>query len=1497
MVACTNLTSLTDQPKVCCVFNYDEFGGPVAGQERECIPIGLGAGDGVTELECLADISYINKDGAPITVKNGEIQECCRDCNPPPKTLVRSGGRLVRNGNALTKSPGAEPEKCCCGDECTCKQVPDCEQVRCYPTHQPPADDKCKGRCLEKAYDLAGNEILEDRTMTCATRPGCCKDDDEDCADTCSDGAEPGGVFGGGAGTEKITEQAKKTWTEMLCTNCGGCCVHNYDTDQESPTFGDILSRTLNRNTTKEACEATLYDPDDPTTPFGPIGTWYDDAQDPNICNPDCCATITRGNQKAASCRPTALTECNPCTGSCIEIARENNDWLCPRVECKTKQECCGAGNENCTPQCGAATAQYRWVANNCGTDGDKCGTCCKNIYNGDELEVINVVCDNTKTTRASCEELVTAGSGLRQYGVWHAFETCAACNSTPCCREITCPDGKTHTTCLNVAPEDCDFCNGSCLDKATGNRTCAHYRVCCGVNGEKCNTTCGVAATHEWAASCANPQKCGACCRIVYDGPGNAALVLEAECLPDIIRAVDCGLNAEDEAELRPDYDIRYSWKPFETCATAKCAQKKCCGETCPGDVGCIDIDINAACDPCKGRCYDNATETATCKTKQDCCGDDGALCRGCPGNGVDIVATDPAFTWGGCFENGTKCGVCCELTLNAAGVAVSSTCHDEDDMTYDECLALPNASWKAFETCASAICIPRTCCDDVTCPDQVICIAVDKDNGTCAAPCRGECYAIDATGAKEGDPFCATKVDCCGEQNEKCTPQPGFCPGSNTVPTHSWPNDCADPAICGVCCKRNVGAGGAITYSCDDTKDNQTDCTAANYGVWYAFGTCAACGETKQVCVEAKCKKIVTVGGVNQEFTVTNATCKPVAPDKTNCKGICTEFATAGRPYAVTTCKTKSECCGSNGGKCNNVCGSVPTHSWSSSCNDPEKCGVCCVTTNVGGGNISAGMPEENIGRADCEAKGQAGGGVGVTAVWIPLGTAQDCSIEKCCGTCPDGSISCIDQPPGTPCLQPCNGRCYTVDAAGNVDLTQPDTCATKEACCMQNGINVCQNECKPGKRWTPTCPENAIKCGVACKTTYSGTTILGAECVPGITTLAMLSAAQANLAPNETLTWKPWDTCATVICRAKKCCKEKCPGELACVDVDESDACEPCSGLCYAAVIDPVTDNYVIAPDAVPECRTRSECCGGANEKCASIASCPPQTELKVFVSCDNNCPSGDCLCTDANYAANNDIRSQTRTEPVSGRPFTHWVITEQCQSLLFSLPDPGLSTNNFVGNFNNFVNGSAYSLTYVPVQGPWIEDPCYTSCGEPPTGDADETQYNQCINEQSQLFTTPYEFKPCYPDVLAGQKVYAYAEWCSYDKHPPADYTGVADGHTSTKAGALAFYMCKDKKLVNVTDDIITKKTVKKCSYTRLVFPATTPVSVNTDVDLFNWKFCYTETATGAFTELKTDFSQSCFSGLSVCGAYASPSSEIKDPDMLGCPQPFTANPLP
>lgn len=843
MVTCSNPPPLLGQPKVCCVFNYDAVGRNIGGT-RNCTPIGAnqnGQDQTITEAECVAGVVYNNERGEPLPpVPYGEIKECCRDCNPPPKKLILSGGWLVRNGGALNMSPDAEPEKCCCGDECVCKQVPEgCEQVRCYPTAAPTLDDKCRGRCVIRTYDAAGNEILDDRTMICATKLQCCAEDDSTCSPACVDGSLP-----------PVSQPARddipaaNQWDAMPCTTCSGCCVHNYDTDAESPTFREILSRTLNREMTKEECETTLYDPDDPTTPFGKIGTWYADAQDPNICNPYCCETQQLGDKKQASCQRTSAATCNPCLGKCVDLKRENSEWLCPRSECKTKQACCGAGGEKCAPQCGSATAEYAWIQLSC-SDGDKCGKCCRYVWDTVTNNHSAIICDVDTNTKTKCEREIQLPSGVsKPYGIWYPFGTCADCNPTPCCREITCPDGKTRAICVNVEPQDCNRCNGRCTDLSTLQQSCKTKQACCGNDGKKCETACGVDATHSWTAACADPQFCGACCRIVSAGANN---IIAATCLPNITRAIDCVLTPDDIAAQQPNNIITYSWRPFETCATAKCAQKKCCGELCPGDVGCVDVEFSAPCDPCKGRCVNNNTGTKSCETKQACCGNDGARCRGCPANGT-VPAVPAVFEWSGCNDNETKCGVCCVVTKNYAGEAVSAECRN---ISYDACAALgPDASWKPFETCASAICIPRTCCDDTSCANQAICVTVDKNN--CSNPCRGKCKE-----KSTNITTCATRVDCCGADLSKCYGKciGGSTPGSSALrepSTHEWDDSCVSSSICGVCCRFIYNSDGNATGTvCDSDTTTQGVCErlitqpggAKPYGVWRPSGTCSSC------------------------------------------------------------------------------------------------------------------------------------------------------------------------------------------------------------------------------------------------------------------------------------------------------------------------------------------------------------------------------------------------------------------------------------------------------------------------------------------------------------------------------------------------------------------------------------------------------------------------------------------------------------------------------
>lgn len=1461
MVVCESLPPVDGHKSVCCVIEYNFQGEPVG--NNACVIIG----DGFSTADCtrLFDFPLLgaDPDDPPLRLPYGTVADCCRDCFPPAKKLVLSGGRLVRNGAAFTMSPEDEPDKCCCGDECACKEVPDCTHVRCYGTKDPSPTDKCKGRCIIRTYDEDGYEVVDDRQVICATLTQCCADDNTTCEQTCKDGnyvmTSPAVEY----------EPPANAWAAMPCTDCGVCCVNNYDEDPTSPTFRQVLSKTGTTDQTQEECEASHPFLPDPANPFGPVGVWHPNTDNVNICNPNCCQQQIRGDEKAAVCAPTSATECDPCVGRCIEIEYENNPAKCPREECKTKQECCGDGGEKCEPQCGAAAAQYRWEEG-CG-DGSKCGTCCQAIYN-DEGAVIELTCDAATTTLAECERLVGIGNDPSgnplpdsAYGSWFPFGTCAECNATPCCREITCEDGSTDTICATVAADDCDFCNGTCLEIATGNKTCAHYTDCCGADGEKCESFCDNVATHSWTDNgCTDPELCGACCRVVYSDATAGATALEATCVAEITKAADCKLTEEDEAQQEEEgYVISYTWKPFKNCASAKCGTKRCCGEKCPDDVGCIDVDINDECDPCKGRCYDVAAETASCKTKQECCGDDGAKCRGCPGTGEDGGgATPPEFEWSGCFENGQLCGICCVITLDSAGDPVSSECEEE---SYEECIARgANASWKAFESCGSAVCIPRSCCNDEICPGQTICVAIDKDRGACDDPCRGECYAIDETGAEDGDPFCATKVDCCGEQNEKCTPQAGFCPDGNTVPTHSWPNDCADGELCGVCCKKNLNPDGSLaSLSCDDTKDNQADCEAANFGIWYPFGTCAACGNTKLACVETKCKKIVTVDGVDQEISITAAACKPVAPDKASCKGVCTELATAARPYAVTTCKTKDECCGADGSKCRaSGCGSAVTHAFDTSCIDGEKCGVCCIVTNMGDGNLTPGAPQVNNGREACEDLNTATPrfGVGNTTTWIPFGSASDCDGTPCATLCPDGSAQCINKPAPETCPEPCNGLCQDVD--GTVSLK------TKTACCVVGGVNLCaltDARC-PKPTWTAVCAENAAKCGAVCKTTYNaaGTVILDSECVAGITTQAAMNLAQAGAPAGVVYTWHPWETCESVICRPKICCGTICTGAdgndvIGCKTVDYNDECEKCNGLCYDAIRDPVTNAITKVEGAVPECMPRDECCGAGNEKCAFRAGCP-QDQYKVYEACDEDCPQDfDCpFCDGPDYVANT-ILPTSHDEPIDG-DFNNGVTTTACYTSLL-----------------------IQDINVVPgIHGSFQSPACSTD------GDVE--------------WINPVTFKECYPELLNGVTIYQYYEERTISRI--RFNLVVGPGVRSSYRRKYSYYMCQDEKLIDITDTVFEIQPIENCYGNN---PDWTPNDQQlgnnpfTVPNVLDWAECYQTRFVATGNPQQPVLPESKFSIEECEGEFEPPCDSLfeglPEPAMLGCPAAFTANPLP
>jgi hypothetical protein len=530
----------------------------------------------------------------------------------------------------------------------------------------------------------------------------------------------------------------------------------------------------------------------------------------------------------------------------------------------------------------------------------------------------------------------------------------------------------------------------------------------------------------------------------------------------------------------------------------------------------------------------------------------------------------------------------------------------------------------------------------------------------------------------------------------------------------------------------------------------------------------------------------------------------------------------------------------------------------------------------TDIGRGP-EPGPPEENIGRAACEAKGNAHGGLGVTATWIPLGTTKNCTGKPCATLCPDKSVVCVTiTPPGVCPADPCAGKC--IESDGTVSVK------TKADCCVQDGVNLCNapadDRCPPRPKWDAVCDDNSLKCGAVCKTIMNGGTILSSACEPAITTYADMLLAQAAAPPGISYTWNPWETCDTLICRSKKCCKDICPDVKGCATVDYTDECKKCSGLCYDAIVtvDALGNSiYNIDPEGNVECLPRSECCGVGNEKCSAIPNCPDQP-TKVFVPCgdETECPSGACRCNSANYDANDfNFFSDTweADAPVQ--------IAEQCSSSLWMVGAGIARENSFMTS---------------------IEDPCFNNCPPPndPTDEAAYNDYELCIMREEAQITYPFEWKPCYPGILGNATLYMYTEFCSWLRW---DHRFSGQYYTDSTASAGGFYLCDGEKLVNVTDTILTKNKIKLCqtSYFSIQNVSVDSERTNVEIDPFDWGQCikYTigKTDDGKAT-FKSEYTLKPCMGTfkTVCDAYNPPKADIKAPDMI-CPPAFTMNPLP
>jgi hypothetical protein len=473
--------------QVCCIYLYDNEGFPVKGGNA-CVPI-LKAGENDVNKISAADCTRnkeitLPKNGNKINVPYGRVAECCSDCEDSDPVFIVQNGKLVKVGGGLSRSPQQDPDKCCCGDKPCCKKVKDCQQVRCYP--EPEDCDRCAGKCTTFAYDENGEEIIDDRDVNCATLTQCCLDDNSRCIAHCKNGEEG----------EEPKHTIPQAWEAISCTNCGICCRNGRAWKEDAN--GDPI--------TKETCEAAVG------VGAGVGGVWHANTDNEDICNPVCCYEAELGDEKRAVCRHGDKVTCDPCIGVCTDLSfsrppkGQDVNHKCPQSSCKTKQDCCGEGEEKCINILCPEGAKFLWEETNCGSNPDECGICCVTVYNEDETKEIGKECDEGPKTRDECEDLKTPMG--KSKGSWFPFETCSVCDGVNCCREVECEESK-QVVCVKVSKDNCeDKCRGFCVKNADNEKRCATKSDCCGEDGTKCvGDPCkeGNTAEFSWNSACAD--------------------------------------------------------------------------------------------------------------------------------------------------------------------------------------------------------------------------------------------------------------------------------------------------------------------------------------------------------------------------------------------------------------------------------------------------------------------------------------------------------------------------------------------------------------------------------------------------------------------------------------------------------------------------------------------------------------------------------------------------------------------------------------------------------------------------------------------------------------------------------------------------------------------------------------------------------------------------------------------------------------------------------
>jgi hypothetical protein len=628
--------------------------------------------------------------------------------------------------------------------------------------------------------------------------------------------------------------------------------------------------------------------------------------------------------------------------------------------------------------------------------------------------------------------------------------------------------------------------CRGDAGVKKAPGQPCQCAADCASnfcVDGVCCSTACG-----EACKTCAAPGSPGTCTAIVAGGTPRVATACVAAA------ATTCGFDGtcDGAGGCR-----RYV-------AGTICQPGKCDGAAVVGALACdglgrckpgpTTICAPYSCDPDKGACFEECTQSSQCTTGQQC---------------------------------------------------VSGSCGAK----------MKGANCTKAAECASGFCADGVCCN-VACGGGCVSCALTDRRGTCwpidrgAADPRGVCVdhgaaSCDTTGTCDGFGGCEKYApetvciapSCTGTRRNT----PGTCDGRGTCRPQGVQN--CSPFLC---------TNAACTTSCATDGDCESghacvngQCGKKNLGV-----TCAADGEcVSGKCVEGVCCDSACTGACRScALASTMGRCTPVAAGAVDSKGVCAD-------QGATTCGQNGRCDGVGGCqqyKVGTVCApescSGNVYTPASTCTATGQCAppdslpcapytcngntcfdACtadanCVSPNVCNGN-SCGKKMRG---ASCSVANECQTGFcaqGVCCDSACAGACSSCALPGALGTCstvpngtPDPAEICVDNGPascgltgkcqGGACQKYAQGTACAGSSClpGTTTFTPGSTCDGNGACVtpaasscfpFQCGGSVCKAACTSDL----DCSAPAVCTNGSCGLKGAGKTCAdGAECVSG-------------------------------------------------------------------------------------------------------------------------------------------------------------------------------------------------------------------------------------------------------------------------------------------------------------------------------------------------------------------------------------------------------------